>query len=148
MCVCDVTPSTTTQQAFVIAKDTHLLKLKRFVNLIVVLAASDKMRPGEALIIAFNLSVLSNLASCCGCFGRQRKTKSYPGSNCDSNFSAIPDDEHSVEYFRIKEVLSDRAIEGRDDQINNFVILGVAYSIVEMLDFGMICSSLHQPFGL
>ena len=72
---------------------------------------------------------------CCVCTveGRARRTsKVIPYHDQEPNFSALFVDQHSVsvKYFRIKEAFSDRTV-GAD----KFMILGVAYSIVEFLDF-------------
>ena len=94
------------------------------------------MRPVKAIFIALStLIITSELAtmvwsSCFGCCGGRKTTQIHPVPDCGPNSTALFDDRHSVRYFRIKEALPQRMVD-----VGKFVALGMAYSIVELLDF-------------
>ena len=48
----------------------------------------------------------------------------------EPKFSVLSNDKHSVRYFRIKEALPESTVN-----VGKFLVLGMAYSIVELLDF-------------
>ena len=79
------------------------------------------------------ISICSDVSACacCVCIGgvvnrRTRKVTPYP----ERNFTVLFDEKHSVRYFRIKEALPKNMVD-----VGKFVAMGMAYSIVELLDF-------------
>ena len=85
---------------------------------------------GHSLIFYIHCSDVAEHGYCC-CIGGGggRKTRQVVPYQ-EPNFSALFDDQRSVKYFRIKEALPESM-----QSVSKFVAMGMAYSIVELLDF-------------
>ena len=81
------------------------------------------------IIIASKL-VMEVAASCFGCLGGRRTSKIHPVPECEQNLSALFDDQPAVTYFRVREALPNNMKD-----VAKFIVLGITYSIVEMVDY-------------